>query len=39
MDYILGAKIDQLVEKIDTIIQMQQYDLERKYPELTKGKK
>ncbi len=36
MDYLEGAKLDQLLEKLDNIIQMMEYDLTKKYPELDK---
>ena len=36
LDYITGAKIDELSTKMDRIIQLMEEDLARRYPDLVK---
>jgi len=39
MDYITGAKVDQVLEKLENIERMLEYDLKKKYPELAAKEK
>lgn len=39
MDYVTGAKLDQVLEKLDHLISLKELEISKKYPELKETKK